>query len=327
MDNEKLRSLAAVVRNGSIAAAARELYISQQALSKTIAGLEAELGVPLIERSNRGVEPTEYGLIAVESSRVIEQELSALRGRIESLSAGKKAVLRLGLAEPIGFSELYFRDLVRFCASRGIDLSAQHFSGAECIELLIRREIDLACVLSADGQFPSGIDARWLCRLPLYLTIDGDMPFAEKQHLAPHDAESLVLPCEDILFQRIIEAAFAHAELPMPELRSYDRATDDFAMFCLTQCNGTLVAPNIVRLARSNAHVVRSFPPDGWFPSIYLLTAEGEAPSGTDVVESFLWRNASIERSTLIGGEPLTAETEERLLAAPTGNCSAPTEA
>ena len=51
----------AVARCGSISAAARQLYISQPAISKSISSLEAELQTTLFERNSRGVSLTDEG--------------------------------------------------------------------------------------------------------------------------------------------------------------------------------------------------------------------------------------------------------------------------
>ena len=50
-----------VVETKSFSAAARSLGVGQPAVSKTIAQLEAQLGVSLLARSSHGVWPTEAG--------------------------------------------------------------------------------------------------------------------------------------------------------------------------------------------------------------------------------------------------------------------------
>src|SRR5262249_1485796 len=56
-----LRILIAVTRAGSMGKAAAQLAISQPAVSRAIADLEASLGVSLLDRRPQGVEPTPYG--------------------------------------------------------------------------------------------------------------------------------------------------------------------------------------------------------------------------------------------------------------------------
>jgi DNA-binding transcriptional LysR family regulator len=55
------RTFVTVCRLGSLSAAAAELNHTQSAVSRQIAGLERQLGVPLIERHARGVRPTPAG--------------------------------------------------------------------------------------------------------------------------------------------------------------------------------------------------------------------------------------------------------------------------
>jgi len=64
-----LHILLAVVERGSMAKAAAELAISQPAVSKAIADMEYALGLPLLERSRTGIEPTTYGRALVKRGR------------------------------------------------------------------------------------------------------------------------------------------------------------------------------------------------------------------------------------------------------------------
>ncbi|WP_078858589.1 LysR family transcriptional regulator [Streptomyces sp. NRRL F-2799] len=57
------RTFVTVCRLGSLSAAAAELHHTQSAVSRQIAGLERQLGVPLIERHARGVRPTPAGVV------------------------------------------------------------------------------------------------------------------------------------------------------------------------------------------------------------------------------------------------------------------------
>jgi DNA-binding transcriptional LysR family regulator len=56
-----VRVLMSVVQAGSMSKAAKRLGTAQPALSRSIAELEHALGVRLLDRSPRGVEPTAYG--------------------------------------------------------------------------------------------------------------------------------------------------------------------------------------------------------------------------------------------------------------------------
>lgn len=57
---EWYRTFKSVYKNGNFSLAAKELFISQPAVSQQMAMLEAHVGYPLFNRKSKGVEPTEY---------------------------------------------------------------------------------------------------------------------------------------------------------------------------------------------------------------------------------------------------------------------------
>ena len=72
MDVEpRLRAFAAVARRGSFSRAAEELYVSQPAVSKHMAALEAELGASLVERRRGGTVLTPAGTLLANASRAL----------------------------------------------------------------------------------------------------------------------------------------------------------------------------------------------------------------------------------------------------------------
>lgn len=93
MDRKTLEAFLRLYEKKSLRAAAEELYISPQGLSRTIQALEAELDVMLFRRTRQGMEPTAAGEYfytrAAEMLRSwgrIEKDLHALDGRMEELS-------------------------------------------------------------------------------------------------------------------------------------------------------------------------------------------------------------------------------------------------
>jgi DNA-binding transcriptional LysR family regulator len=64
-----LHILLAVAQTGSMVRAAKNLAISQPVVSKTISDLEHVLGVRLLDRSARGLEPTSYGRAFIDCER------------------------------------------------------------------------------------------------------------------------------------------------------------------------------------------------------------------------------------------------------------------
>ena len=71
---------------GSMGKAAALLSVSQPAISKAIAELEYTLGVPLLDRNPRGVEPTIYGRVLLDRGLVAFDELRQAVKHIEFLA-------------------------------------------------------------------------------------------------------------------------------------------------------------------------------------------------------------------------------------------------
>src|SRR5690554_3097181 len=94
----KLRHLTCFVetdRQDGVVPAAESLGLSQPAISKSLAELEAILGVALFDRSRRKLVLTEFGALFL---RYANAAISALRQGVESVSHahGADAVVRLG---------------------------------------------------------------------------------------------------------------------------------------------------------------------------------------------------------------------------------------
>ena len=95
MNLNHLRVFASVAEHGSLTRAARELNVSQPAISKQLGDLEQDLGTQLVDRLPRGVRLTEAGEVLLthaqrilQAERAAQQDLRDLRG----LGRGKLSV-------------------------------------------------------------------------------------------------------------------------------------------------------------------------------------------------------------------------------------------
>ena len=101
-----------VLQRRSILHASRELHLTQSAVTKAVRELEDDLGVKLFERSNRGVNPTAYGLLlgarvksVIAEVRHLADELNAFRSAetghviVGTLIAGSARLLPKAIAQ------------------------------------------------------------------------------------------------------------------------------------------------------------------------------------------------------------------------------------
>ena len=106
MDIRTMQYYLAVVREGTISAAAEALHVAQPSLSRQMKELEEELGVSLFERGNRRITLTEEGMILrkraeemVRLMQMTEEEISQVKNHISGS-------VRIGAGESISFHYL-----------------------------------------------------------------------------------------------------------------------------------------------------------------------------------------------------------------------------
>src|SRR5690348_5494274 len=94
-----VRVFRAAAESGSMGKAAAQLSVSQPAVSKAIAGLEHTLGVPLLDRTAQGVEPTIYGRSLLKWSAVLMDDIMQGVREIEFLCDPTVGEVNIGTHE------------------------------------------------------------------------------------------------------------------------------------------------------------------------------------------------------------------------------------
>jgi len=122
------------VQLGSMAKAARQLNVSQPAVSEIIADLENALGVRLLDRHPQGIEPTTFGEALLKRSTAVFDELKQSVRDIEFLADPSAGEVKFGCTEAMAailspvlerFTRQYPRALLRtFLITRPFDLAA-----------------------------------------------------------------------------------------------------------------------------------------------------------------------------------------------------------
>ncbi|MCJ1704089.1 LysR family transcriptional regulator [Rathayibacter sp. VKM Ac-2926] len=92
-----LEVMVVLARVGSIGATARELHLSQPAVSHQVASLEREVGVPLVDRNPAGATLTRYGRALVDHARLAVD--AAERAVAAARTADAEQPIRLAVAE------------------------------------------------------------------------------------------------------------------------------------------------------------------------------------------------------------------------------------
>jgi DNA-binding transcriptional LysR family regulator len=95
---DALQAFLAVARTGRISAAARRLDVEHTTISRRLAALEADLGVPLFYRTNTGYTLTAHGRNALMQAEAMEQAALALTARVREGSGAIAGRVRIAMA-------------------------------------------------------------------------------------------------------------------------------------------------------------------------------------------------------------------------------------
>ena len=147
MDIEaRLRAFAAVAREGSFSRAAERLYVSQPAVSKHVASLEAELGTQLIIRDRRGATLTPAGQVLADYVLRAEALLANARRALATGAEAQIGTLSLA-ASGIPGTYLLPGVLARFHDERpAVELDVRLSTSGGSLELVRSHEVEFAVV-------------------------------------------------------------------------------------------------------------------------------------------------------------------------------------
>lgn len=91
----------AVAKAGNISRAAKELYISQTAISKSISKLEDSLNTVLFTRNSRGVQLTDEGQVLFEHTRDAFEELAKGEQELKRIREFNMGHIRIGVSNTL----------------------------------------------------------------------------------------------------------------------------------------------------------------------------------------------------------------------------------
>jgi len=142
-----LRLFDAIVQTGSISKGAEAVHMALASASARVSGMEAALGVPLLDRGRRGVTPTTAGLTLLQHARTITAQVEQMRGDLRSFSAGLRGDIRM-LSNTAALVDLLPAALRVFLAAHAsVDIDIEERTSAEIV------------LAVADGQAEFGVIA------------------------------------------------------------------------------------------------------------------------------------------------------------------------
>jgi len=215
MEPLTLRYFREVAAHGSVRHAAERLFVAQSAVSRQVALLEEELGVPLFERHARGMSLTEAGRLLLAYSTDMRSRFEELRGMIQEYGSLQRGHVDIACVE--GVLARFMPEALRIFADEcpGISLSVAAMGSHAIAEAIAEHRCDLGIVF---GSSPRA-DLLELAQMsqPLCAVVSPSHPLARQSRctLAEVAAYQVVLPDRSFGIRQLVDRVSANAKFTL----------------------------------------------------------------------------------------------------------------
>jgi DNA-binding transcriptional LysR family regulator len=215
----ELRILLAAARRGGLAKAARELGLSQPAVSKAIADLEATVGAKLLDRTPLGVEPTAQGKLLLQRALNVFDELRSAREELAFLADPKRGMLRIGCSHAMS-AGLLPEILERLAREHpGIRCNILEADREQLARALKERTVDALLARQFIERPDDELQFEALYEEFIFVVAGKNHPLARRRRLTYRElaAQPWILPTVDPLVRRFVETVFLKLGGSVPE--------------------------------------------------------------------------------------------------------------
>ena len=263
MEISHLSTFCRVVEAGSISKAAKELFVSQPAISQKIQELEQHYQVQLLDRTNKGVSPTKTGLyVYAEAQKIIallsniEREIELTRNPVEDLTIGASSTVG-NVALPCTL--LIFRE-----RHPGFNITVDLGNTEKTINKLLSRRIEIALVEGPlSNEWRKQFDAEDICikhiaqtRLILVAANEGSYQKHESMTLKELSEAPLIMREKGSGIRSTIENTIAEKGFSLSDFNIiYEMGTSSSIISAVTSDMGLTVLP-IMSLRKELHHKI-----------------------------------------------------------------------
>jgi DNA-binding transcriptional LysR family regulator len=215
MEPTALRYFREVAAHGSVRHAAERLFVAQSAVSRQVALLEDELGVPLFERHARGMSLTEAGHLLLAYSTDMRSRFDELRAMIQEYGSLRRGHVDIACVE--GVLARFMPEALRIFADDcpGISLGVAAVGSHAIAEAIAEHRFDLGIVFGGSPR----TDLLELAQMsqPLCAVVAPDHPLANRANctLAEVAAFQVVLPDRSFGIRQLVDRVSANAKFTL----------------------------------------------------------------------------------------------------------------
>jgi DNA-binding transcriptional LysR family regulator len=312
-----LESFVAVVDSGSVMAAASRLHLTQSAVSRRVQSLEDELGVSLLNRQMRPLQPTRAGQTAYGLAKPILANVINLKSTMVH-NGEPSGEFRFGMVRGLG--DLALLGPIKRLRNQfpQLQLHAYVQGTKTLLDRLHNKTIDAAALLFSQGtEPPTGLITEYLGKQSGIVVASNAMSYPDDLTLRELTSHSWIVNAEDCGTRRSLEDAFSRKNL---ELRiAIEADGKDFQLSMASRGMGLAVIPPQVYQTspyRDQLQVlhISDFSPaqDVWIAQLkYLGHQEKAVECLRDAVLQYLQRME--EAALLIEEHPSFGNSEDEI--------------
>ena len=186
-----MRLVTAVATQGSLTQASAVLHVSQPALSRHLAQVEARIGAPLFERTGSRMVPTSTGELLLRHAAAILQHLEAAEEALYSSGTRERRVLKVGTECYTGYHWLPGVSNRFAQAHPAVEIEIAFDAAGDPLPLLRKGAIDVA--LLTEHRPHRGIAVTKLFVDELVAAVSPRHAWASRPFLTPKDFSSVRL--------------------------------------------------------------------------------------------------------------------------------------
>lgn len=152
MTLQQLKYIVKVAETGTLSEAAKELFISQPSLTKSIKELEKEMGVIIFDRTNKGIAVSKDGEVFLGYARQVLEQASLLEEKYKTGVTGKQEFCVS--TQHYSFAVNAFVDLIKEYGSENYDFSLRETQTYEIIDDVARMKSEIGILYYNDFNKP-----------------------------------------------------------------------------------------------------------------------------------------------------------------------------
>lgn len=232
MDIRQLSYLIQIAESGTFIAAAKQNFISQSALSKSIKSMENELGVTLFHRFDRHTELTPIGRIVYAHAKDLMEKYSEILDAVDMEKRDKQSVLRIGIPCGAGSTQVY-KIVADFLEISEAEISVVGLPGREEIkEQLDCGNIDIGVSIGDSKLDFENYSVIAIGSVELCLLVSDTHPFAVRKEgvrFSELKDEFFVMPTDEFWTAKYIKSNCERLDFPLKykmKLNRYDTIFD-----------------------------------------------------------------------------------------------------